>query len=89
MFFVKVLGFFFLGIQAELNVLDFTGHEVVTWKRESKSKKLKTAMDILQTHQSPLLPETTSSLFHSAKERLVSGATTLARYYFSSRHELS
>ena len=39
-------------------------------------------MDILQTHQSPLFsPEATSSLFKSAKERLLSTTTiTLAKY---------
>ncbi|CAF2072712.1 BnaC01g21250D [Brassica napus] len=62
----------------------YSGHEVATWKRESKSEELdgKTAMDILQTHQSPLFsPEATSSLFKSAKERLLSTTTiTLAKY---------
>ncbi|CAF2150624.1 unnamed protein product [Brassica napus] len=51
-------------------------------KAKAKNLDGKTAMDILQIHQSPLFsPEATSSLFNSARERLVSTTiTTLAKY---------
>ncbi|KAG5414267.1 hypothetical protein IGI04_001834, partial [Brassica rapa subsp. trilocularis] len=51
-------------------------------KAKAKNLDGKTAMDILQIHQSPLFsPEATSSLFNNARERLVSTTiTTLAKY---------
>lgn len=56
-------------------------------KANAKNLDGKTAMDILQTHhQSPLFsPEATSSLFHSAKERLVSSTTTTLAKYLSTK----
>ncbi|KAF8083863.1 hypothetical protein N665_0748s0008 [Sinapis alba] len=54
-------------------------------KAKAKNLDGKTAMDILQTHRSPLSPEATSSLFHSAKERLVSSTTTTLAKYLSTK----
>ena len=51
-----------------------------TVKLKAKNLDGKTAMDILQTHQSPCFPRG-RRLLHSVKERLLSGSTmTLAEY---------